>query len=92
MSFLDKFKDMNEMRKQAKELQTALAKEVVVGDGGNGLFKVTMDGNQNVIKVEIDDKIVGDKAQLERCAKDAFMRALDALKKVMVTKFSGFMR
>jgi DNA-binding protein YbaB len=92
MSFLGKIKDIQDMRKQAKELQDALAKEVVVGDSGNGAFRVTMDGNQNILKVEIADSIVGDKALLERSAKESFSRAHDALKKVMVSKFSGFMK
>lgn len=80
------------MRKQAKELQGALSHEIVVGDAGNGAFKVTLDGNQTVLKVEISDVILGDKALLERYAKESFSRALDALKKIMVSKFSSYMR
>lgn len=92
MSMFDKMKDIYEMRKQASQLQAALAKETVLGSSGNNAFKVTLDGNQNVMKVEIDDSIIGDKAQLERSAREAFSRALDALKKLMVSKFSGYLK
>ena len=80
------------MRKEARELQSALAKEVLVGTSKDGHFKVSIDGNQNVLKVEIADGIVGNKHLLEQDAKDAFARALDALKKVMASKFSSFLK
>ncbi|MEK7619155.1 MAG: YbaB/EbfC family nucleoid-associated protein [Patescibacteria group bacterium] len=92
MSFLDKLKDMNEMRKNAKELQSVLGKETIVGTSNNGFFSVTIDGNQNVLSVTIGDQLTGDKFQLEKSAKEAFAKALDGLKKLMVSKFSSFMK
>ncbi|MBI2644752.1 YbaB/EbfC family nucleoid-associated protein [Candidatus Uhrbacteria bacterium] len=88
MSFFDKLKDL----KQAREIQAQLGKEQVIGTSSNGLFKVTLDGNQNVVRVEIDEKVVGDRHQLEKSAKEAFSRALDSLKKLMVSKFSSIMK
>ncbi len=88
MSFFDKIKDL----KQAREIQAQLGKENVIGVSSNSFFKVTIDGNQNVIRVEIDEKAVGDKHQLEKSAKEAFSRALDSLKKLMVSKFSSIMK
>lgn len=88
MSFFDKLKDL----KQAREIQAQLGKEHVTGVSQNGLFKVTLDGNQNVIRVEIDDASLKDKFQLEKSAKEAFSRALDSLKKLMVSKFSSIMK
>lgn len=92
MSLLGKVKDIYEMRKQASQLQAALAKETVTGSSGNNAFKVTLDGNQNILKVEIDDSIVGDKLALERSSREAFAKALDGLKKLMVSKFSGYLQ
>lgn len=92
MSFFGKLKDMNEMRKQAAEIQSMLGQETVIGTSNNGGFSVTMDGNQNVLKVEISDNLVGDKFELEKSAKDAFTKALDSLKKLMVSKLSGMMK
>ncbi|MBI4268400.1 YbaB/EbfC family nucleoid-associated protein [Candidatus Uhrbacteria bacterium] len=92
MSFLDKIANLNEMRKNAKELQSALGKEVIVGASNDGHFKVTIDGNQNILHVEIADPIVANKFQLEKSAKESFSKALDGLKKLMVSKFSGYMK
>ena len=91
MGVFDKLKDMQEMRKSAKELQSALSKETIVGTSSNG-FAVTIDGNQNVLKVEIPDSLVHDKLQLEKGAKEAFTRALEGLKKLMVSKFSNILK
>lgn len=88
MSFFDKLKDL----KQAREIQSQLGKEHVTGISQNGFFKVTLDGNQNVIRVEIDDAVLHDKFRLEKSAKEAFSRALDSLKKLMVSKFSSIMK
>ena len=92
MSFLDKLSNLNEMRKNAKELQSALSKEVVVGTSNDGHFSVTLDGNQNVLRVEIAEALASNKFQLEKSAKEAFSKALDALKKMMVSKFSSAMK
>ncbi len=92
MSILDKIKDFGEMRKTAKELQSALSHETVTGQSANGYVKVQLDGNQNVMSVEISDEVVGNKDLLQRSTKEAFSRALDALKKMMVSKFSSFMK
>ena len=92
MSFFDKMKDLNEMRKQASTIQHALAQERITGQSRNGHFIVNIDGNQNVLSVEVKEEIVGDKNQIERSAKEALADALDKLKKLMVAKFSGFMK
>ncbi|MBI4272244.1 YbaB/EbfC family nucleoid-associated protein [Candidatus Uhrbacteria bacterium] len=85
MGFFDKFQDL----KKARELQAMLAKEVVDGSSKDGTVHVTIDGNQNVLRVSIDDSIVHDKHKLEQNTKDAFVRGLDALKKLMASKFSS---
>lgn len=92
MAFFDKLKDMNEMRKQAKELQGALAQEQVIGTSHDGAFKVTMDGNQNLLNVDIADAIVGDKQSLEKGCREAFTSATDQLKKILATRFSGMLK
>ena len=84
-------KDMVAMRQQAKEIQTTLAKETVTGRSNNNGCIVVMDGNQNVLKIEFSDAILGDKVQLERHTKEACTRAHDELKKLMVSKFSGML-
>ena len=95
MGILDKLKDINDLRKhgkELKELQGQLAKERAVGTSSDGMVTVTLDGNQNVLSVRIDDAIVGNKLQLEKSVKDAIFRALDSLKKMMASKFSSFLK
>ena len=92
MGMLDKLKNIAEMRKSAKELQSALGSETVSGESHNGVVKVIMDGNQNVLSVQIADSALNNKELLERSVKEAFSRALDALKKLMVSKFSSYMK
>lgn len=91
MNIFDKMKDTLAMRQQAKEIQSTLAKETISGRSNDGGCTVTMDGNQNVLKVEFSDGVIGDKILLERDAKEAFSRAHDALKKLMVSKFSSML-
>jgi len=95
MSFLDKIKDINELRKNAgelKQLQSQLAKKTVTGISGDGKVSIVLDGNQNVISVTIDDSIIGNKIQLEKSVKDGLFRSLDALKKMMASQFSSFLK
>lgn len=92
MSFLDKMKDMNEMRKQAKELQGVLSQEQVTGESHDGAFKITIDGNQNILNVSIGGQIIGDKQALEKGCREAFTKATDQLKKILATKFSSMLK
>src|SRR3954463_4322808 len=66
MGIFDKLKDINEMRKQAKVIEAQLAQVQVTGKSSGEKIKLTMDGNQNVLSVEVDPGIVGDKAEIAR--------------------------
>ncbi|MEK7122469.1 MAG: YbaB/EbfC family nucleoid-associated protein [Patescibacteria group bacterium] len=95
MGMLDKLKDLNELRKHSgelKALQAQLAKEEVVGTSKDGMVTVVLDGNQNVVRVSIEDGALTNKVQLEASVKDALFRSLDALKKMMASKFSSFLK
>ena len=95
MGMFDKLKDLNELRKNAgelKALQSQLAKEEIIGTSKDGQVTIVLDGNQNVVRVQIGDVILGNKNQLEASVKDALFRALDGLKKMMASKFSSFLK
>lgn len=95
MGIFDKIKDLNELRKNAselKQLQSQLSKEEIIGKSKDGMVTVVLDGNQNVRRVEISERALSNKQQLEASVKDAVFRALDALKKMMATKFSSFLK
>ena len=51
MGLIDKIKDINEMRKQAKHMEGLLATETVSGKSSGGKIILTMDGNQNIKSV-----------------------------------------
>lgn len=76
----NKLKQFKDLRDKAKTLQTALAAETVEGSGGWGKVKVTMDGNQTVTALHIDDALmsVAEKSKLEAGLKEA---VTDAIKK-----------
>ena len=92
---LDKLKDLNELRKHSAELkalQAQLSKEESVGTSKDGTVTIVLDGNQNVVRVRIDEKACANVRQLELSVKDAMFRSLDALKKMLASKFSSFLK
>lgn len=86
----DKIKQLNDMRKQAQELQKMLAAEEIVGVSRNDYIKITMDGNQTIRSVSVSDEIVGNKILLEDSIKQAVESANEKLKQVMMSKMGGF--
>ncbi len=86
----DKIKQLNDMRKQAQELQKMLAVEEIIGVSRNDYIKITMDGNQTIKSVSVSDEIVGNKILLEDSIKQAVESANEKMKQMMVSKMGGF--
>ena len=84
-----KIKQVQELRSQANQIKKALAEESAEGVGGWGKIKITMDGNQEVKKVEIADDILGDKAKLESGIAEATNDAIKKVQRVMAQKMSS---
>ena len=57
-------KQAQQMQEKMAKMQEDMAKMEVVGESGAGMVKVTMMGNHNVRKVEIDDSLVGDDKEM----------------------------
>jgi DNA-binding YbaB/EbfC family protein len=55
---LGKLKQVWEMRKAAKTMQSALSDIVVTGEALRGQVKLTLDGNQKIMKVTIDPALM----------------------------------
>lgn len=91
MGLLDKMKDVNEMRKQAKQIEAALAVETVTGKSSGGKITITMDGNQNVKSVEVDPGIVGDKSEIARHIRSCLEDLNHKHKKMLQSKFGSMM-
>jgi hypothetical protein len=84
MSFFDQIKQM-------KQLQAEMAKESTEGSAGFGKVKVTINGVQEILNVEIDDSIIGDKEKLQDLVKEATNDALKKIQRQMAAKMKGQM-
>ncbi|MFA6227982.1 MAG: YbaB/EbfC family nucleoid-associated protein [Patescibacteria group bacterium] len=83
-----KIKAIQDLKNQANTIKKALAEETIEGQGGWGKVKISMDGNQEVKAVVIDQEIVGDKAKLESAVKEAVNDAVKKVQRVMANKMS----
>ena len=92
MGFMDKLKDINEMRKQAKVMEAMLATETVSGKSSGGKIILTIDGNQNIKSVEVSEEIVGDKAEIGRHIRAALEDLFKQHKKMLQSKFGSMMQ
>lgn len=91
MSFFDKIKDINEMRKQAKQIEIMLASEQITGSSSGSLIKITMDGNQKVLSVEVEEAVVGDRKEIARNIREALEDLTSKHKKMLQSKFGGML-
>jgi len=91
MGLFDKIKDVNEMRKQAKQIELTLASEQVTGSSSGGKIKITLDGNQKVLSVEVDASIVGDKSEIARHIRQALEDVNHKHKKMLQSKFGNML-
>lgn len=80
----NKLKQIKDLRDQAKSMQSALSEVIVVGQSKHKKVMVTIDGNQKVQGVQIEDDLERDK--IEDHVKDALNDANKKLQKEMATK------
>jgi hypothetical protein len=80
----NKLKQINDIRKQAKDMQSMLAEVVVVGQSGGGRVMITLDGNQSVQGVQIGEG--SDVEQISKDVKDAFNDAAKKLQRELAGK------
>lgn len=82
----NKLKQFQDLKNRAKQLQEALAQEMAEGSAGWGKVKVTVNGNQEVLGVSIDQAAMDDKAKLESMLKEAMNDGLKKIQAKMATK------
>jgi DNA-binding YbaB/EbfC family protein len=75
----NKIKAVKELRDSAKQMQNELEGVTTEGTAAWGKVKVTINGNQKILSVDIDDELLGDKTKLQSAVADAVN---DAVKKV----------
>ena len=84
----NKLKQIQELRKQAKELQSNLSEENITSESEKGLIKVTVDGNHKVKNIEIDNELLNteSKEKLENGLQEAYNKATDEVQSMMARK------
>lgn len=92
MGMLDKLRDINEMRKQAKQLESQLANVQVTGKSSGDKIKITIDGNQNVLSVEVSPEIAGDKSEVARNIRSALEDLFKQHKKMLQSRFGNMLQ
>ena len=92
MGIFDKLKDINEMRKQAKQIELMLAQETITGQSSGGKIKIVIDGNQVVKSVEVDPSVAGDKSEVARHIRSALEDLFAKHKKALQSKFGGMLQ
>jgi len=86
----DLMKKAQEMQENMKKAQAEIANTEVVGESGAGLVKITLLGNHNVRKVDIDDSLMeDDKEMLEDLIAAAMNDAVRRVEEVNKSKMSG---
>jgi DNA-binding protein YbaB len=92
MGLLDKIKDINEMRKEAKALQGQMAQVLIEGSSSGSKIKLTIDGNFEVKSVEVDPAVAGDKSEVARHVRSAMEDLFKNYKKAMQKRFGSMMQ
>lgn len=78
----NKIKQIKDLRSQAKTMQAALAQIMVVGKANGAM--VTLDGNQKVQGIKIDDDL--ERGKIEKAVADAFNDASKKLQQELAAK------
>jgi DNA-binding protein YbaB len=88
---LDKIKDLYHLQKQAREMQSRLAQERAEGMSRDGSFRVTLNGNQEVLSVSVSETAPLSRERVEQNATEAFSDALTKLKHILASKMREMM-
>ncbi len=82
----NKLKNFKQLRDQAKQMQSMLAQETAEGTGAWGKVKVIMNGNQEVLSIDIDQELLNNKEKTQDAVKEAFNDAIKKIQKTMALK------
>ena len=90
----NKLKQFKDLRDQAKQMQNVLAQESAEGQADWGKVKVKINGNQEIIDIQIDPELLtaDNKDKLQNAIKDATNDAIKKVQRIMAEKMqqSGF--
>lgn len=91
MSQLSKLKQFKDLRKAAKDMQAVLAEETAMGEGAGGKVSLVMNGNQEVLSVDVDPALLSpdQKETVQKGVKDAVNNAIKSIQKSMAKKMQS---
>ena len=81
-----KIKAIKDLRAQGKKLQSSLAQILASGSGSWGKVKLSVNGNQEMLSIEIADELLSDKQKLQEAIKEAHADAMKKLHREMALK------
>lgn len=82
----NKIKAVKELRDSAKQMQNELEGVTAEGSAAWGKIKVTINGNQKILSVHIEDELMGDKAKLQDGIAEAVNDAVKKIQKELASK------
>ena len=87
----NKLKQIKDLKSQAKAMQDELANETATGSALSEKIKITLDGNQEIKNISIDESLLdpSQKDELEQGIQAAFTSASKEAKKILAKKFQS---
>jgi DNA-binding YbaB/EbfC family protein len=83
-------KQIQKMQEKMAQVQGELEKKIVIGEAGGGMVKVTANGKQHLVKIQIDKEVVNpaDVEMLEDLVLAAANKALEDASKMAQDEIS----
>jgi hypothetical protein len=82
----NKLKQFQDLKSKAKQIQNVLTQESAEGSAGWGKVKIKMDGNQQVLDVQIAPDAMNDRENLQKMVREAINDAVKKIQAVMSKK------
>jgi DNA-binding YbaB/EbfC family protein len=88
IKMFDKMHDLMKLQKQAKEIKDSLKSIVIECEKAGGRIKLTMDGEQKIKSLSIDEKLLKDETKvfIENNLRDCFNEAVSKTQRAIFDK------